>query len=228
MALVKYGEMISYMSGSVNGTTHSRNKAGAYMRNRSIPSNPQSLAQTAVRNRLAGNSQDWRGLTEAERDAWNGSAPNFPSINVFGDVRELSGNSLFVGLNNNLQNVGAGSITVPPAPTGADALATLSVTASTGPDLVTVAYTPDPVPVSHSLVINCTANISAGINNFKNKLRQISIIAPAAASPADITAAYTARFGALSVGMKIGISAKLVNRVTGEVSQILKASTIIT
>lgn len=227
MALVKYGEMIADLRGKINGTVHSRNRAGAYMRNLVIPTNPQTAAQMAVRSRLGGNSSAWRGLTQAQRDAWNAAAVNFPSINVFGDSRILSGNSLYIGLNNNLANAGAAGILVPPAPTGAITVDTVAVTASTGPDLVSIAFTATPVPANHTLVIDATPNISAGINNFNSVLRQINTEIAAAASPSDSTVEYVAKYGALVVGMKVGVRVRQINAVTGEASVTLTGSTIV-
>ena len=53
MALIKTGPAVAVISGSVGGTVFSRNKGGAYMRNRSIPVNPQSAAQVVVRAAMA-------------------------------------------------------------------------------------------------------------------------------------------------------------------------------
>src|SRR5690554_6218576 len=102
MAKVKYGEMIASMSGSINGTTHSRNRGGAYMRNRSIPVNPQTVAQQAIRAILSSLSSAWRDLTPSQRNGWNSATSNFPVTDQFGDQRELSGHQLFVRLNSNL------------------------------------------------------------------------------------------------------------------------------
>lgn len=225
-ALVKYGEMIADLRGKINGTVHSRNKGGAYMRNLVIPTNPQTAAQTAVRAALSGFSQAWRGLTSAARAAWNGAAVNFPSINVFGDVRELTGISLYNKLNLNLSNVGVAALTSPPAPVGADAVTAVSAVCDESAQTLIVTVAPDPVPADHSLVIEATPQISPGINNFTNRLRKIQFFAAASAGPHDVSAAYNAKFGVPVAGQKVGVRVKLVRTTTGEVSQTLVTDTI--
>ena len=226
-ALVKYGEFVADIRGKINGTVHSRNKAGAYMRNLVIPTNPQTPAQQAARNLLSSFSQGWRALTQAERDSWDAAAVNFPSSNVFGDPRTLSGNSLYIQINSNISNASGVAITTPPAPIGADGLTLLTVTATAGPDVVSVAFAPDPVPADHTLIIDATANISAGINNFNSLLRQIGTEPATTVSPSLMSVQYAAKFGALVVGMKVGVRAKLIRVSTGEVSQTLTATTIV-
>lgn len=214
-------------SGSEAGTTYSRNKGGAYIRSRAIPTNPQTAAQTIVRNRLGTLAAAWRGLTQAERDAWNTAVANFPTVNVFGDVRELTGLQLYVGINVNRLNIGLGSLAVPPAPVGADGLDSLALTSTVAGPTFDVAYTPDPVPADHELVVQATVSLSAGISNANNKFRQIATVAAAAASPFLGGADYDAKFGAPVAGMKVFTRCYFIRNSTGEVSLKLQAEDIV-
>lgn len=92
MALVKYGEMISGMSGSVNGTTHSHNRFGSYMRNRTFPINPNTGRQQAVRSALTQLTTRWsQTLTQVQRDAWKLYADTVVMKNKLGDNVFLTG-----------------------------------------------------------------------------------------------------------------------------------------
>lgn len=68
-----------------------------------------------------------------------------------------------------------------------------------------IAYTTTPLAGSTKLVVYATQQLSPGVNFVKEGLyRQIFLSAAAAASPANILAAYNARFGTLVAGKKIG------------------------
>ena len=227
MAKIKWGLVVTDGRGKLGGQVLSKNRAGSYVRTKVTPSNPQTVAQNLVRSRLTGFSQGWRGLTEAARNSWNAAVGSFPKNNVFGDSVTLSGAQLYIGLNAQLAAAGQTAIGTPPVPTGAAALLTLSGAASLGGTSFDVTFTPDPVPSGMTMIIEATAQVSAGKSNLKSLYRQIATEAAAAASPSDIYAAYIAKFGTLIVGQKVGLRAKLVNNTTGEVSGALTAVVIV-
>lgn len=218
MAKILFTAFLADMRGKVNGTVFSKNRGGAYARTKVTPSNPQTSAQNLVRSRLTGFSQGWRGLTQAGRDAWNAAVGSFPRTNVFGNSKILSGHQLYIGLNSQLGAAGQTAISAPPVPVGASAITAFTGAASVGGTSFDVTFAPDPVPAGMSLIIDATEQVSAGKNNLNSLYRQIQVEAPAATSPADIYAAYVAKFGALIQGQKIGIRGRLVNNTTGEVS----------
>jgi hypothetical protein len=227
MAKVKFSALISEMRNKLNGSVFSRNRGGAYLRNKVTPTNPRTAAQVAQRNLLTSFSQLWRALTQVQRDAWLAAVSSWARTDVFGDVVNPSGSTLYIRLNINVALAGGTPLVVPPNQVGAAALSDLSVTADVSSSAVDVVFDPDPVPVGHVLVIEATAQLSAGISNANNKFRVIQTEIAAAASPADVFASYTAKFGALSAGKKIFVRAKFINKTTGEVSQALVSSVIV-
>lgn len=71
-ALVQFTGGIGGMSGSVAGNTFSHNRYGAYVRNRTIPVNPNSSRQQAARLNFSDVAATWQAaLTQVQRDAWN-------------------------------------------------------------------------------------------------------------------------------------------------------------
>ena len=57
-------------SGSIGGSTSSRNRNGQYKRSRSTPVNPNSTFQGTVRARMSANAAAWRALTQNQREGW--------------------------------------------------------------------------------------------------------------------------------------------------------------
>lgn len=99
MALFK-SQIATSMSGSVGGTTYSRNKSGMYMRARSVPVQPDSAAQLQVRSALTALVTAWKEtLTAAQRAAWELYAQNVPVTNPLGDQVNNSGQNWYIGAN---------------------------------------------------------------------------------------------------------------------------------
>jgi hypothetical protein len=227
MAKLLFTAFLADMRGKVNGTVFSKNRGGAYARTKVTPTNPKTLAQNLVRSVLTGLSQGWRSLSAANRAAWNAAVGAFPRTNVFGNPKTLSGHQLYVGLNSQLSAAGAAQISSPPTPTGAPAVTALSGAAAAGAGTFTATFAPTPVPANSALIIDATEQVSAGKTNVNNLFRQLSVVPAAGASPANIAAAYVAKFGTLVVGQKIGLRARIVNTDTGEVSGSVTASVIV-
>lgn len=88
MALFK-GSLIAEASGSINGVVFSRNRGGAYIRNRSVPVNPSTDEQNRIRGIFGGNASTWKTLSEADRAAWSLYAEKTPLINRLGASRPI-------------------------------------------------------------------------------------------------------------------------------------------
>lgn len=83
------------LSGSVGGVVASHNAGGAYLRNRSVPTNPNSLRQQLVRSSVTTAAGLWQGLTLAQRSAWTAYAVGTPVTNRLGESITLSGWNMF-------------------------------------------------------------------------------------------------------------------------------------
>lgn len=89
--------LMTEASGSIGGMTASRNKGGLYLRARSVPTNPQTPQQIAVRNALSTMVSRWSStLTQAERDRWTALADLMYFTNPFGDQRLITPLNLYV------------------------------------------------------------------------------------------------------------------------------------
>lgn len=225
---IKYGALVVDGRGKIGGHVASRNRAGAYLRTKVTPINPSTLAQALARNRLAGISTDWRGLTAAQRVAWNGAVADYSKTDIFGDIRNPSGFNLHQKLNNNLVNCSESQITAPPLPEAVDAFTSLSVVVDNTLQLVTLTYAPA-IAADHKALVFGTPAISPGISFVKSEYRQFDVIATADGSPFSIESEYIAKFGAVgAVGMKVFVMLVPVNINTGQAGIPMPASTIIT
>lgn len=222
----KFGAMMVDGSGKLGGHVWAKNRGGNYVRTKTTPLNPQTTSQTTVRNTFTGNSQAWRGLTDAERAAWTSATANFKGTDQFGDVRSLSGSQLYMRINNNLVNVGAAVLSVPPVPTAVTPLSSIALAFSSTASTSTITFAPTPIPTGYKLILEGTAPTSAGVSFVKNKFRKIIVVAAAGASPENWYAAYVAKFGTAAIGQRITVRGKYIDTTTGLTSQWLEATTI--
>ncbi len=211
----KFGAIVVDGRGKAGGHVFSKNRGGAYMRTKVTPSNPQSSSQQSTRASLTRFAQGFRSLTASQIAAWNSAVDGFKSTNIFGDIKNPSGINLYVRLNTLIVLAGGTAITSPPLPTAVSALTALSATAAAGTPALSVVFAPSPVPANHTLVIEATKQSSPGVSAFKGKSTVIMTDAAAATTPVDMLAAYTAKYGTLVAGQKIGINAYFVNKLTG-------------
>lgn len=224
---MKFGAIVVDGRGKIGGHVASKNRGGAYLRTKVTPSNPNSTAQAATRNRLTSLAQGWRGLTAEQRASWNAAVSNFSKTDIFADIKIPSGINLFTKLNANLLEVGGSMISSAPLPSEVEPVLTVSATAAAGTPAFSVVFTPTPVPANTKFIIRATGQVSAGISNLKGKFRNVAILNSAATSPENLLSAYTEKFGTLVAGQKIGVEIVPVNTVTGQKGQAVSTSLIV-
>lgn len=223
----KFGMIVVEGRGKIGGHVASRNRSGAYFRTKVTPVNPSTTYQQNARNLLASQSQAWRGLTQAQRDAWNQAVGDFAHTDIFGDLRNPTGKNLFTLLNVNLLNSGSSPITAPPLPVATPPIVATSATIAVGATQFDVAFT-GTGGATDFIHIWATDPLSPGVSYAKNRLRFIASVAGNTASPEDIWAAYVARFGTPTVGQKVvvqlvGVASTGQQGVASETSGIVAA-----
>lgn len=103
--MAKITVLLGELSGSIAGNTFSRNKAGAYVRQRVTPTDPKSEAQMAVRSRFANVGSAFHSLTPLQKAAWNAFATSL--FTPFGGRIPgvtYTGQQAFMSLNQRLSN----------------------------------------------------------------------------------------------------------------------------
>lgn len=226
MAIFTPGAIVSEISGKIAATVYTRNRGGNVIRNRRTPINRRSVAQSVRRQGLGNLASAWRGLTQAQRDTWNGATGNFPYQNALGETKFLSGEQLYIQFNQNLLLIGASTVTTAPS-AFSFATFTLSLAAADTPSFA-VTFTPTPLTASNNLAIYATPNLSPGIDSpNRSKFRFIGIIAASDTSPADMLTDYQGVFGDPVAGEKIFIEARPISD-TGQGGTPLRAQAIVT
>lgn len=216
---VKYSALVSDMRNKLNGSVASKNRYGSYLRNKVTPVNPQSIYQQQMRQLLGNVSSAFRGLTSAQIASWNAQNVQFPFTDIFGDIRHLSGQALFVKLNVNLEKIGQPRIAVPPAPSAIPALATTGTTATVQAgalDALDASFDVASTPPGFSLVAYATPPLNHAVSFVKPQYRFLGVF-PITTNDADLLSEYTARFGSSAVaGQRIHMRFALVDNATGQ------------
>lgn len=190
-------------SGSYQGMTASRNRFGQYMRTRASPVQPRSVAQLNQRARMTTNAAAWRTLTDAQRAGWTSGGAGVTRTDALGQTYTLNGFMSFCSINNNKLDAGDAAVTDAPAIVTPGDLTSATITLTNA--AFSVAYTATPLAAATRLYIWVSPQLSAG-RIFNGDYRLLTVTAAAAASPANILAAYTAKFGVPVTGNRIFIS----------------------
>lgn len=190
-------------SGSEAGLTYSRNRFGQYVRSRATPVNPNSTAQGQVRARLSSNAAAWRALTDNQRQGWESLGSQFTRTDSLGQSYNLNGFQMYCSVNQNQIAAGNAALDDAPALTTPEAIITCTPTATAA--TLSVAYTVTPLPAGARLFVFASAQRSAG-RSYEGDLRLVHVSAAAAASPANVFTAYSAKWGVPVVGNRIFIA----------------------
>jgi len=209
-------------SGSLAGQTSSRNRYGQYRRTRASPVNPNSTNQMAVRTRLTDLSTAYRALTAGQRSGWIGLGGSLTRTDSLGQVYTLTGLQAYQSVNGNLLASGEDAVADAPSLSEPDPLATITVTLTDA--AFSIAFTPTPLDAGVKLLVYASPQRSAG-RSFESDLRLVHVSAAALATPADVLADYTARFGAPVAGNRIFLQVKLTEG--GFVSGALSTSEVV-
>lgn len=215
MAKILFTAFLSDARNKLNGNVFSKNRYGSYVRNKVTPVNPQTSYQQAQRQMFGSLSAQWRGLTQAQRDAWIAATAAFQRPDIFGRNQKLSGNALFVSLNKNLLNAGGSTIEDAPSPVEIPTIAISDLTVAAGTPAVSFTIDPATIPTGFALLVFATPSLSPGKDYVKNRLRFIGV-GTAATGSVDVTDDYTARFGAPVAAEKVTVQCFLVSTSTGQ------------
>lgn len=219
--------------GKAGGTVFSKSRSGAYARNKVTPVNRRTPAQQLRRVILALFSQNYRALSEAQRNTWITAANNgYTANNIFGDQIKKSGIGLYIGLNTNLNLVEVAALTE--APVQGAVLNPLSIApaALAGANTIflnaTFTGATAVVPANTAILVLASGAVSTGINFVSSQLRIITYLDAADdTGTVNVNTEYEAIFGATVAGQKIFFAAVAINKTTGQAGVLLKESLIV-
>ncbi len=173
-------EAFTQASGSIGGTTYSRNRGGMYRRARAIPVNPNSVGQQRVRSIFSSLAAAWKDvLTVGQRDQWTAYAISTPAIDVLGDPITYTGQQMFIRCNSVRMNAGADMVADGPSTSGLLSLSPPDLKATAGSVTISVEFDDSDSWANEDnggMVIQVSRQVSPAINYFKGPYRIATLV----------------------------------------------------
>ena len=229
LAPVKFtSQIIAAASGSVGGCVFSRNRFGAYTRNRAIPVNPASNQQQILRSALGTLVQRWTGtLTSTQRAGWENWAANTPQTDALGNPYNMTGQNAYVSMNSTrIQTSQAILDTAPIIFAGAALTPPAIVSATASTEAISVSFTNTDLwatAVGGQLYVYCGRPQNPTKLFFKGPYRfsgKISGAVTPPTSPMSITSQFP-----FEVGQRVHVRFRAQNS-DGRLSTITRASAL--
>jgi hypothetical protein len=219
--LITGGIVADSASGSAGGSTASRNRYGQYIRNRSVPVNPNSSRQVSARNRFTSIAERWSGtLTAAQRAAWDQYGSNVTWKNALGLDVHLTGFNHY--LRSNTAILAAGGSEVDAGPTtytlpGSDPTFAAAISEATQQISVTFDNTLDWANETGGyMLISMSLPRSGSRTYIGGPYRDADAIDGNSSTPPTSPATITVPF-AVAAGQKVEVRARII-RADGRVS----------
>lgn len=170
MALLIPGNFIAEARGAIGGVVYSRNRAGLYARNRSVPVQPNSVRQQEQKAYLTEVSQYWSStLTVGQRTAWNSYAASTDRINAVGEVFNWTGHQAFTAFNTMRLTAGQAIVPNPPTTPGTGPQVTINgaiISAGTELNITSISGVTLTAGID-TITIRASAPVPAGVTFFK-------------------------------------------------------------
>lgn len=189
MALVRFGNGVAEMRGSINGTTFSRVRGGAIARNRTVPVNPNTLRQADVRSLFAIVVASWNTVGKTAIDGWNSFGQSVELVNRLGEAYNPSGRQIFMAVNLAKANAGLTLLTDAPAspnlPDPDAGIVSVTGEENIAPGPFTIGDFSTNVLVAQAtttVYFDATPPLPEGITNVENMYKRIDTFTPIAAA----------------------------------------------
>ena len=225
---VKFGALVSAMTGTVGGQTIQRSQHGTILRTKPIPRKSRSSAQSYNRTNFAVVSQAWRDLTQANRDSWDAVAVNWSAFDSFGDPITLSGYEVFVRASFGLVSFGGAIV-----PTGSNPLTlwspgSISLTISVAAASIVVGWSGGSVASDNIVAVAFSRPLPPSRKFRAGSMRGFAAITSATTAPVEFQSSYISAYGLFPpLNSRVYVSFKVVSTVNGSYSQVYSNSTIV-
>lgn len=206
---LKFGAIVTDGRGKIGGHVASKNRAGAYLRTKVTPSNPNTVAQMQARSILASLSQRWQTLSESQRSGWNDAVKEWGTTDIFGDIKNPSGINLFVKLNANLISVGLPQVSDVPAKSEIPAVIVMDAVYRISTDTITITFD-SLLADGYIALVRATPRLSDGVSFVKSQFRVIGY-GNVSTGILHLAGAYSNKFGDVQVGANVHLSVQLVS-----------------
>lgn len=215
MAKIKLGSFLTDIRNKVGGHVFSFYRGSNVVRKGVSQNASPSIRRQQNRMVTQVNSQQWRRLTVAQRNAWNAAVSEWSKTDVFGNVHNQSGFLLYMRLNYFCQRILATPLLLPPLPSIVPAFVSISAAAAIG--AATLTWTQNPAVAGGGIyyLVYRTNIFSAGVNSVKQKYVLVTSITPG--NPINVTyATITSGQPTPVVGCVIFFKIETYNGATGQ------------
>lgn len=201
---------IGQLSGRQGSTVATHSRFSSFFRNRVMPVNPRTPAQTLVRDAMTAITQNWKSLTDTQREAWTQLAQLVPLRNSQGVPIILTGHLYYVRFNLTRRSVSLARLdTAPPNVEQPPSSSSLTLALISGPAAMNVTPVAVDGSANNFFAVYATQILSPGVSFIdQSKYRLIDEVAGNVATPFAILPAYETVFGAgwqNMIGMQIAV-----------------------
>ena len=179
--------IVTFASGTLGDTIHSRNGSGPYTRPFVVPTDPNTQRQARIRTKFSLISQQWAAtLTKDQRAAWATYAANVQVPSVSGRPQFLTGQQMFIRCNMPRRRPVAFSIRDAPIIFNHGEFSTPTVETIQFVDLILVLFTGDDAWQNEDgafMLIQVSDGQSDGTKFFAGPFRFAGAIAGSATTP---------------------------------------------
>ena len=188
-------------SGSLAGTTYSHNRAGQYTRNRRMPVQPVGTGRRGIiRAAFGAASSAYAALTGTVQAAWAAYAQGKPYTDSLGQSIILTAHQMYVAINTQRINLGLAVSAVIPI---SDATIAPIFATFTAVHAGAITLTMAAGGVVTDYVLVALSPPQSGGRSFCKRFWQIATPLANVVTAQILTSAYTAQFGAVTVGQRI-------------------------
>jgi hypothetical protein len=181
-------------TGKLGQTVTWKGRTGQLRRIKVTPKNPRSGAQQIIRARLAAQAAAYDALTDVQQQAWISAANQVRTRSTLGQSGALTGSQLFIKVNCTLQLIGAPTVTAPPLKSLMAVLPVSGLEITNAAGVVTLKLATTDAPPDGTILRACEWQKSG--TRRAVGYRVLGTLDSPVAGKIDITALYTARFGA--------------------------------
>ena len=224
---IRFGALVTDGYGSVGGQTVSKNHYGRFLRTKVDPALVQNAYTTARRNEFLRLSQNWKALSQENRDLWNTATESYTFTDSMGVEYHPIAKNLYVSLNLNLFTIGESETDSPPVKILPTEDLTFTYKALTSAGAIDVTFDTIPVDTDCKMVFFGSDSISPGINYTSTVLRFIGDFVVNGNADYDLATEYVVKFGNPTIAKKVFILAKQIHKTSGSSGVIYKLGEVV-
>jgi len=213
--LIKWGSIVVKGSGKLGGHVYTTTRTGATVRTNGNVKNPRTEYQRSIRGEFSILTQNWRLLSNVERESWRQAEEGFTRTNRFGDVVRLTGKNLYESLNFQRSIIGLLPLRLAPEPEqlGINSIQSVSINVFAGTINILGAY-----EEQGKYVVLGTKPISPGIEYVENRTRILGVVdgrvgGGGVGIAGDVFDLYQSRFRRPSIGDRVFIGTYAINEI---------------